>query len=90
MEILGRTLITLIEIIRILILAHIVLSWIRDMNATIWRLAEAVDTLVNPILRPFRNVVPAIDLGGLRLDISAFVVLILLGIARSIVGGIFF
>ena len=66
-----------------LIFAHIILSWVRNMNPTLSQIAETVDQLVNPILRPLRNIVPKIDLGGAQLDLTAIVALLLLGFIQG-------
>ena len=68
-----------------LIFAHIILSWVRNMNPTLSQIAETVDQLVNPILRPLRNIVPKIDLGGAQLDLTAIVALLLLSVIRAVV-----
>lgn len=85
----GQMLVTLLTILQYLIFAHIILSWIREINPTLWRLGEAVDTLVNPILQPFRNIIPALDLGGLRFDLTPIIVYFLLGIAKAFIISIF-
>lgn len=74
---------TVISILYLLLLAHVILSWIRTINSTIWQIADAVDKLVNPLLNPLRRIVPTIDLGGLALDLSVIVAFILLGIIRA-------
>ena len=76
---------TVVTILYYLIFAHIILSWIRNMNPTLSQIAETVDQLVNPILRPLRNIVPKIDLGGAQLDLTAIVALLLLSFIRAFV-----
>ena len=83
--VLFRILSAVFTIIYFLLIAHIILSWIRTMNPTLSQLAEIVDQLVEPILRPIRNVVPSVDLGGIRLDLSVIVALILVNIIQSVV-----
>lgn len=74
---------TLINILYLLLFAHIILSWIRTINSTIWQIADAVDKLVNPMLSPLRRIVPTVDLGGIALDLSVLVAFVLLGIIRA-------
>lgn len=67
-----------------LLIAHIILSWIKTMNPTLWKISEAVGQLVDPILRPFRKVIPALDLGGIAIDLTVIVVLFLLRIVERV------
>ncbi len=76
--ILYQILNTVANILYWLIFAHIILSWVRNMNPTLSHIAETVDQLVNPILSPLRSIVPKIDLGGAQLDLTAIVALLLL------------
>lgn len=72
-----------IEILRLLILAYLILSWVRTLNETLWQIHEALAQIVEPLFKPFRQIVPTIDLGGMALDLTPIVVYILLGIIRA-------
>lgn len=67
------------------ILAHIILSWLPKDNPTLARINEIVDSVVLPIFRPFRKVVPVIDLGGIGFDLTPIVVIILLNISKGLI-----
>jgi YggT family protein len=69
-----------------LILAYILLSWI-PLPYTIWlnRVQRFLYDVVEPYLGLFRRFLPMLRLGGLGLDLTPFVAVIVLLIAREIV-----
>lgn len=90
----ANLLLTILDLYWWVVIISVILSWLvafdvlntRSQAAqTIWR---AVDTLTEPLLRPIRNVLPAV--GGL--DLSPLILLLGLQflrdlIARSVMGG---
>lgn len=68
-----------------LIIAHIILSWIPHNNPIIRQISEVVESIVQPIFKPFRKIVPVIDLGGVGFDLTPIVVIFLIRITHSIV-----
>lgn len=81
---------TLYYIYIILIFAYIILSWIRLPYST-WatRIQRFLYDTVNPYLSLFRRFLPMLRLGGMGLDLSPIVGLIVLSVAwRLIVRGI--
>jgi YggT family protein len=90
----ANLLLTVIDLYWWVVIISVILSWLvafdvlntRSQAAqTIWRV---VDTLTEPLLRPIRNVLPAV--GGL--DLSPLILLLGLQflrdlIARSVMGG---
>lgn len=64
-----------VSVYTILILAAVVLSWVRPAGlARVW---EAVDSLTGPYLRIFRRIIPPLG----RLDLSPVVALLTLQVA---------
>ena len=47
-------------------------------------IAGPVRAVADPILRPLRNVIPPLRLGGFGLDLSPIIAIILLSVARSL------
>jgi len=87
----GTVLSTLIEIAIILVIARFVVDWVQ-LLARQWQprgfiavLCEVIFSLTDPPLRALRKVIPPIRLGGVMLDLSAMVLLLMLFIAQSLV-----
>ncbi len=64
-----------------LVIAYAVLSWLIAFNVVntrhpvVWRISRALEGIVNPVLSPFRRILPS--LGGL--DLSPILLFILIG-----------
>ena len=63
---LARVIVTLADVVTILILVDVLASWIPSLNES-W-LVGMVRRLTNPILEPFRRLIPPRALGGI--DVS--------------------
>ena len=74
----------------LLILIHIILSWFRQLPYHPWLSAfrSFLHDVVDPYLRIFRRFLPMLRLGGMGLDLSPIVGIIVLEIVRRIVTGI--
>lgn len=83
------TLISLVDIafrvLTYLIFAHIILSWFPQNNKTIAQISSIISEIVNPVLAPFRRLLPTVSLGGLGLDLTPIIAIFVLGIVRWIV-----
>ena len=67
-------------ILDLFVWARLIISWIpHDPNNDITRIVYKV---TEPMLKPIRDIIPALSLG---IDISPFILLVLLNIAESIV-----
>ena len=95
MSTIGTILSTLIEIAIILVIARFVVDWVQ-LLARQWQprgaiavLCEVIFSVTDPPLRVLRKVIPPIRLGGVMLDLSAMVLLLMLFIAQSLVLTIF-
>ena len=67
-----------INVARWILIIWIVLSWVVSFGRLgydhpVGRLYEALSRLVEPILRPIRNVIPPLRIGGVALDLSPLV-----------------
>ena len=68
----------------ICILAYIITSWVPlPYNTTLNRIQRFLYDVVNPYLSLFRRFIPQLNLGGLGLDLSPIVAIIVLTILRS-------
>lgn len=70
-----------------------VFDWVQVLNPAfrprgpVLVVAEASYTITDPALRAVRRVIPPLQLGGIRLDLAWSIVLIVLLILMSLVGG---
>jgi YggT family protein len=70
----------------ICILAYIITSWVPlPYNMTLNRIQRFLYDVVNPYLRLFRRLIPQVNLGGLGLDLSPIIAIIVLSIAHQLV-----
>jgi YggT family protein len=70
----------------ICILAYIITSWLPlPYNRALNRIQGFLYAAVNPYLSLFRRFIPQLNLGGLGLDLSPIVAIIVLSIAHSLV-----
>ncbi|MDU1911533.1 YggT family protein [Fusobacterium sp.] len=70
----------LITVINTLILIRVILSWISPNSSN--GFTELVYNLTEPILKPFRVLLP---MGNFRLDIAPIIAYIFFGIVRKVV-----
>ncbi|HEX9765134.1 MAG TPA: YggT family protein [Nitriliruptorales bacterium] len=72
---------TLLTAYWIVLLAHVVFSWVPRPPEPIQPLVRGVRALVEPVVTPLRKVIPPLKTGGIALDLSIlvlfFVVLLL-------------
>ena len=70
----------------ICIIAYIIASWIPlPYNAVLNRVQRFLYDVVDPYLRLFRRFLPQLNLGGLGLDLSPILAIIVLTIVHSLV-----
>jgi YggT family protein len=91
----GTILYNLIYLAIIFVIARFVVDWVQ-LLARQWQprgfvavLCEAIFSVTDPPLRALRKVIPPVRLGGVTLDVSAMVLLLMLFIAQSLVLVIF-
>ena len=70
----------------ICIIAYIITSWIPlPYNVTLNRIQRFLYDVVDPYLRVFRRFIPQLNLGGLGLDLSPIIAIIVLTIVYQLV-----
>ena len=77
---------TLLNIYFFAVLAWIVLSWIPiSPGHPLGRVQGFLDMIILPVIRPIRNVIPPIRLGGGALDLSPIILLITIRIIMGLI-----
>jgi YggT family protein len=70
----------------ICILAYIITSWVPlPYNTTLNRIQRFLYDVVNPYLRLFRRFIPQLNVGGLGLDLSPILAIIVLYFAHALI-----
>jgi YggT family protein len=75
----------------LLIMARLVLEWTRNFARSWWPSglvaigAEVVYATTDPPIRLLRRLIPPLKVGGMSIDLSTMILLIMLWIARSFV-----
>lgn len=64
----------ILQILLIVLLIHVVFSWIPRPPEPILPLVRGIDRVLSPILEPIRRVLPPLQMGGMGLDLSILVV----------------
>ena len=72
------------------IIAWIVLSYVVNFGRLGWdhpvrRLYDALSKLIEPIMRPIRNVIPPLRIGGAALDLSPVILILGVGLLRRLI-----
>lgn len=70
----------------IILVAHVILSWVPRPAAPFVPVVRFVHALVEPVLAPIRRVLPPVALGNVGLDLSVLVVFFALVILQRLVG----
>ncbi len=67
----------IVEAYVFLLIARALLSWLPARPGTVlFRVVRALDTVIEPVLRPIRRVLPPIRAGGMGIDLSFIVVIV--------------
>jgi YggT family protein len=69
----STVLVLLLDGYRIVLLAHVIFSWVPRMPEPLVPFQLGVRRLVDPVLAPLRRVIPPLRLGGVALDLSIIV-----------------
>lgn len=74
-----RVIYDVVEIYIWVLIARILLSWFPAApGGALERVVSALDKLTEPVLAPVRRVLPQVRLGGMALDLSPLVVLLVI------------
>jgi YggT family protein len=73
-----------------LIIAWIVLSYVVNLGRLGWdhpvrRLYDALSKLIEPVMRPIRNVIPPLRIGGAALDLSPVILILGISLLRRVI-----
>jgi YggT family protein len=73
-------LIDLLELYEIIVVLSVVLSWfpVSNPGGTMDQLRMVLARLTEPVLGPIRRLIPAIGGGGVRLDLSPLIVILVI------------
>jgi YggT family protein len=87
-RIIADGLLFFLQVYSFIVLARIILSWFMlggAGNQTLSTIYQVVYGLTEPLLAPIRKLIPPIKMGMAYLDLSPFILLILISIARQLV-----
>lgn len=78
---------SLISIFYFVVIGRIILSLVTTFGRLPWghpvrRVEEALSVVVDPALRPIRAILPPLPAGGMSLDLSPLVLIVLLGVLQ--------
>jgi YggT family protein len=73
-----------------LIIAWIVLSYVVNFGRLGWdhpvrRLYDALSKVIEPVMRPIRNVIPPLRIGGAALDLSPVILILGISLLRRVI-----
>lgn len=77
---------TLLFALLVLLLVHVVFSWIPRPPEPLLPLVRGIDRILSPILEPIRRVLPPLRMGGMGLDLSVLVVFFAIFILQVVLG----
>ena len=74
----------LIDFYELLILAECILSWI-PVGGIVGDIYEALRTLTDPFVDIFRRLIPSVGGGGVRVDFSPMIAILVLDMAKRFI-----
>lgn len=74
----------LLQIYLIVLLAHVIFSWVPRPPEPLMPFVLGIRRLVDPVLAPIRRVLPPLRLGGVALDLSIILLFFAVRILMSI------
>ena len=70
----------------IILFVRVLSSWFRPpMSGPVRGLLTFVYDVTDPVLRPFRNLIPPLRMGGMAMDFSPILVFIVIGVLMNVV-----
>lgn len=67
----------------LVLLAHVIFSWIPRPPEPLLPVVRGVRALTEPLLAPLRRLIPPVRIGGAALDVSILIVFFVLSLVRS-------
>lgn len=77
----GQVVAAFFQALQILVLISVLGSWVPSLRRAGWY--RSIDRIVDPMLAPFRRILPPENLGGL--DISPIFLLLALGFVQNLI-----
>jgi YggT family protein len=79
----------LIRLYTLVVIARIVMGMVIEFGRIPWghpvrRIGDILGMAVDPVLRPIRNLIPGVPMGGMTLDLSPIILIVGLGIIARI------
>ncbi len=88
MNALGSILVDLLNLYLIVIILQVVLSWFPESGqSTLTTVKRLLYALTEPVYGPLRRVIPSVGGGGMRLDLSPLIVLLVIELILIPVAG---
>ena len=80
-----RIICILLTVYWFILFARIIASWIRPpMEGPLHTLWRVLYDLTDPVLRPFRNLIPPIRMGAMAMDLSPILVFVIIGVLQRV------
>ena len=73
----------LLEAYWLVLIAHVIFSWVPRPPDPILPIVHGVRALVEPLAAPLRRMIPPLRLGGIALDLSIIVIFLAVWILRA-------
>lgn len=81
---LVATLSSALSIYTLVLLGHVIFSWIPRPPEPLQPVRSGLSALVDPLLRPLRRIIPPLRIGGIALDLSIIVLFIGARVLQSV------
>lgn len=85
METLRALICILLTVYWLILIVRIIFSWIPNPPEPLRPVQRAVGLVTDPILAPFRGLLPPLQLGGAALDLSPILLFLLIGVIQRII-----
>jgi len=80
-----RIICILLTVYWFILFARIIASWIRPpMEGPLRTLWTVLYEFTDPVLRPFRNLIPPIRMGAMAMDLSPILVFVIIGVLQRV------
>ena len=78
----------LLQIFLIVLLAHVIFSWVPRPPEPLMPIVLGVRRVVEPVAAPLRRLIPPLRIGGVALDLSIIILFILVRILMSVTSSV--
>ncbi|MEX2504583.1 MAG: YggT family protein [Egicoccus sp.] len=74
----------LLQIFLIVLLAHVIFSWVPRPPEPLMPLVLGVRRVVEPVAAPLRRMIPPLRIGGIALDLSIILLFVIVRVLMSV------